>query len=440
MYSSFCVRRLAFNYFLISCTGRSGQVEELGLESEAIGISSDSPAAKKRLIFADNKLHELPAALSHLIQTRKPFSQPLISLLLAEVFKPRFQLDADEDISVYDFMDQRLGREAADYISDPMCRGITAGDCRKISLRSLFPDVYRKSLARGSIVRGMIFEKALPVPDGLNVWAGRLSDRSKKEKWIAWSLREGLQRFPQQLSHKLTDCENVEMLTSKRISKIEFRSKKAEVTLESESGPDTKLDAFDVFSTIPSVSLSASIDPEDTHLKSTLNKITFVDVAVACLQFEGKDALTPDSGFGFLTPSFEKTRVLGVTFDSCSFPQHDAGHDITRVTCMMGGEWFSRLFSEHSDDQMLAEAEDTVRTILGFRSKLMRSSFRVHRNCIPQYYLNHHKVVRELKKALDSRCQNFCLLGSSYEGVSVNDVIFNARKAVHEFARRRLQQ
>lgn len=413
---------------------RCGQIDDLGLESDTIGISASSPAATKRLILVNGDLHELPGSFISSLRRHKPFTRPLIVPLIQEILKPKFNLDPDSDISVHDFVSQRLGHELAEYLSDPMCRGIIAGDCRKISLRSLFPDVYRKSLARGSIVKGMLLEKGAPLPDGLSIEKGQVAKRATSEKWIAWSLREGLQQFPQRLTHRLSECgEDVQLLTSTLISKISFQKKKAIVTIA--DGSDQKLESCDIFSCLPANQLAACLN-HDVHLKTALSKINFVDVAVACLEFEGKDFLRADAGFGFLTPSFEKSSVLGVTFDSCCFPHHDAGQNITRVTCMMGGEWFPHLFPNHTNDQLLEIAEESVRQTLGFKNRLLRSSFRLHRNCIPQYHLNHHKVVNDIRTKLSSQCANFFLLGSSYEGVSVNDVIMNARRAVHEFASR----
>jgi oxygen-dependent protoporphyrinogen oxidase len=410
----------------------------LGLEEDAIGISSSSPAAQKRLILANGILHELPGSFLSIFKRQKLFSKPLVVPLIQELLKPKFKLDPDADISVHEFISQRLGHELAEYLSDPMCRGIIAGDCRKISLRSLFPDVYRKSLARGSIVKGMLLEKASPLPHGLCIEKGQTAKRAAAEKWIGWSLKDGLQQFPQRLTHRLSQChEDVQLLTSTLISKISFAEKKAIVTISDGSASDQKLESCDVFSCLPANQLAACIE-HDVHLKKCLSEINFVDVAVACLEFEGKDSLPANAGFGFLTPSFEKSSVLGVTFDSCCFPHHDAGQNITRVTCMMGGEWFPHLFPNHTDDQLLAIAEEAVRKTLAFKSRLLRSSFRLHRNCIPQYHLNHHKRVEDIRSRVSSQCENFFLLGSSYEGVSVNDVIMNARRAVHEFGNKQL--
>ena len=47
--------------------------------------------------------------------------------------------------------------QLADIAIDSLCRGVFAGDCRALSVRSCFPPLYRAEQARGSIVLGMVF-------------------------------------------------------------------------------------------------------------------------------------------------------------------------------------------------------------------------------------------------------------------------------------------
>ena len=46
--------------------------------------------------------------------------------------------------------------QLADIAIDSLCRGVFAGDCRKLSVRSCLPPLYNAEKARGSIVLGMV--------------------------------------------------------------------------------------------------------------------------------------------------------------------------------------------------------------------------------------------------------------------------------------------
>ena len=395
-------------------------MESLGLSDEVIGIESKSGAARKRLILLKQKLVPLPSSFGDIFRKIDPFSKSMASILLKELLKPKFDLKEDEDISVFDFFSDRLGEEMAHFISDPLCRGITAGDSRKLSMKSLFPDIFHKTQAKGSLVKGMLSNSSNMSRNYRSPLVKKISDN----KWSTWSFKKGLQTLPEKLTDYLKSHDNVELKTTSAIKRISFKKEEATISLTDGS----KVVTDELFSCLPAHLLCSCL--EIPLLKQKLNEIPFVDVAVAVLEFEGRVDL---NAFGFLVPSFEGGPLLGITFDSSCFPQHDAGRDITRVTCMMGGDWFRQLFSAKSDDQILEEAVKSSREILGFKSDPTESTFKIHRKCISQYVLGHSKVVSEIKSLISECGVNVHLLGSSFEGISVNDVILNARKAVSRF-------
>lgn len=133
------------------------------------------------------------------------------------------------------------------------------------------------------------------------------------------------------------------------------------------------------------------------------------------------------NAFGFLVPPSEKRPILGVIFDSCSFPQND----FTVLTVMMGGHWFkSRLGQSPSDESILSTAVDNVRSILKITDKPCNHHVSVLKDCIPQYVVGHHDRVEKIRDYIKKHQLPLFLAGSSYDGVGVNDVIFSAKNAV----------
>ena len=385
-----------------------------------IGINSN--ASKTRFILHKKKLVPLPSSLMDVLQRKEPFTQSLASIMVKEVFKSRFS--HEQDMSVFDFFEHRLGHEVSKFISDPLCRGITAGDARYLSMKSLFPDIYNKTLEKGSLFKGLVFSKKTLPPPEIDIKPSFLAEQAKDNKWTAWSLREGLQSFPDKLTDYLMKNDKVTIMTGSKIKSISFRDKEASIELEGQESPVT---TDNMFSTLPSHSLASCLP---SYLGQDLLRIPFVDVAVAVLEFSGHKDL---NAFGFLVPSFEQSNLLGITFDSCCFPQHDKGKDITRVTCMMGGEWFDQLFGSMNNDKILEEAVKSAKSILGFSKDPVRTTFRVHKKCIPQYKVGHSVILENITDAFKKIPTNIYLLGSSFHGISVNDVIFNSRKAVNDF-------
>ena len=52
-----------------------------------------------------------------------------------------------------------LSWQVAEYLSDPLCRGIYAGDARLLSLKSCFPPIYQYEHQHGSLVKGVMLSR-----------------------------------------------------------------------------------------------------------------------------------------------------------------------------------------------------------------------------------------------------------------------------------------
>lgn len=50
--------------------------------------------------------------------------------------------------------------QIADYVIDPMCRGIFAGSAHSLSMRSAFPVIHQYETSHGSIIRGALLTKS----------------------------------------------------------------------------------------------------------------------------------------------------------------------------------------------------------------------------------------------------------------------------------------
>ncbi|KAG7273954.1 hypothetical protein CRUP_021238, partial [Coryphaenoides rupestris] len=108
--------------------------------------------------------------------------------------------------------------------------------------------------------------------------------------------------------------------------------------------------------------------------------------------------------------------------------------DISTVTVavMMGGAWFQEVFGspdDVSEEHLLAVATQAVRGHLGVTAAPSWSKVALQKNCIPQYYLGHWKRVESMRRYIAEKNLPLSLAGSSYDGVSVNDVIYSGRRA-----------
>lgn len=61
----------------------------------------------------------------------------------------------DGDESIASFMGRRFGREAVEYLADPLLAGIHGGDAGKLSMQALFPRLLDMERRHGSVIRGL---------------------------------------------------------------------------------------------------------------------------------------------------------------------------------------------------------------------------------------------------------------------------------------------
>src|SRR5262245_2147088 len=88
----------------------------------------------------------------------------------AELFVPPKKGDDDESIG--DFMRRRFGREATEYLAEPLLAGIHAGDVDKLSLPALFPRFVEAERKHGSLLRAFRTQNVNAAPRTPNVSEG----------------------------------------------------------------------------------------------------------------------------------------------------------------------------------------------------------------------------------------------------------------------------
>lgn len=295
--------------------------------------------------------------------------------------------------------------------------GIYAGDVAKLSIRSTFKSLWDMEQAHGSIFGGMIKSPKVPPYQSDNPEAQIFIDATTKES--VYSFKNGMQTLTDALLKTIVE----RGVTVYPESCISLNFKVDEVTVGRENGETISVDH--VISTIPAPNLAALLDQSMVPLKDELDSITSVDVGMVNLVYKGDHSQLPVEGFGFLVPKTEKLKILGVVFDSCAFPQEEKA---TVLTVMMGGHAFEQQFGKPevvTDSELLETALSNVDKILGIpATDLVDSVVSIHKQCIPQYSVGHSDRMLRIDALRDQRLS---LTGASYNGVSVNDCIYNSK-------------
>ncbi|XP_041844113.1 protoporphyrinogen oxidase isoform X1 [Melanotaenia boesemani] len=397
-------------------------VDDLGLGAEILPVSYSHVASKNRFLYVKGKLHRMPSGISGLLRTVPPFSRPLLFSIATEILVKKGKSD---DESIHSFVSRRLGKELADIAVDSLCRGVFAGDCRELSVRSCFPQLYNAEQWRGSLTLGMLLGSG-PTPV---VSPGPLAQRAMKESWAQWSLRRGVESLPESISEYLQQSRKAELHRDAAVKQINPSAAGWAVHLE-----DGVISADHIISALPAKALSRILPSSCQPLIQQLQDVSAVTVAVVNLEYEG--SVLPVTGFGHLVPSSEDKGLLGVVYDSVPFPQHNrANGPTTRLTVMMGGAWFQEVFGPVESvtaESLLMRATEAVCSHLGVSAAPSWSRVTLHKDCIPQYQQGHHRRVESMRSFIQDNHLSLSLTGSSFDGVSVNDVIFSGRTAVDQ--------
>lgn len=353
-------------------------IEELGLQKAL--IHAQPTAAKQRYLFTGGTLQSIPKGLFGLCTSS--LMRPLLLPLIKEWRVPK----AAADESIHAFISRRLGNYAADYLFDPLTRGIYAGDSQQLSMQACFPKLFGWEQRQGSLTAGLLREPApLSLPATPFVYAAQRKG--------LFTLIGGMEQLVNALKEQLS----VDFYPNSTLNFSDFSS-------------------FDhVYLTVPAQAASELLSnaPEVAVL---LKSIDFATVSVISMGYR-RECLK-QIGFGHLVPSCEGGKVMGMVWDSAVFPEHNRGKSQTRLTVMMSGA--------------VKEAETLARAAVKEHLKIEAEpdfvSVHVAHQAIPQYRVGHVERVAALTQKLSKSYPMITLLGSSFYSVSVNDCIAHSKQ------------
>lgn len=370
-------------------------IQSLDLQQEVITASDDS---RYRFVYLGGKLRQLPQTPLQIFQ--QPWLWPAIPGLVKDLFAKRQRNEESMD----QFAKRHFNPFVAAHLIDPMISGIYAGDPKKISVNAAFPSLLALEKGYGSLLLGMI----------LNSSKKKQTDPfiTRLQKSGLFSFKHGMETLVHALHHKLEKY----LHFNKTIQSIEPTPKGVKISTRSQT-----FEYDHLYSTISMHQLS-KIDGPLHQLNSEFKGIQYASVAV--VNFGYKQAF-PLKGFGYLVPSKENEKILGVTWDSSAFPQQNRNPQETRITVMIGGIRFKN-FENLTENQTLHIAKEAVFRQMQIKKEPDALHILHAHQAIPQYDLGHLDKIREIRQKASAVLPHVTLIGNSFDGVSVNDCIYNS--------------
>lgn len=366
-------------------------VEELGLSGELISANAH---AKKRFVLVNDALHPFPTDPLALFQF-KPFSFFDKLRIFAEPFIPKGK---DPQESIHQFVRRRFGSACAKYFADPMVSGIYGGHSEHLNVKAAFPKVYEFEQNSGSVIRGMMANKSggklkaglKSFKNGMGVLMTSLSDACKDSIHLGETVRDVIAADPYYLV--VTDQE--------------------------------KYPADALYICTPAFAAGSLLEKFNTDLSRALMSIEYAPVAVIGLLFKRTALNRIPEGFGYLIPSSENKKVLGVLVESNNFENRSSPeHILFRV--MIGGVRNPDI-TAMSAEALTSMAADEIAKRYGVNEPPENQFMVVYPKAIPQYETQYPLLKNRIVSSLTS-LKGLFLLSNYLDGVSANDCVKNAQ-------------
>ncbi|HKW97559.1 MAG TPA: protoporphyrinogen oxidase [Bryobacteraceae bacterium] len=385
-------------------------IRELAMESEVIG-SND--AQRKTFIWKKGRLMELPDGVQLMVPTKiwPMAATPLVSWATKarmgmEWFRKPQRVERDR--SVAEFVEDHYGREAVDYLAEPLLSGIYGGDPAVLSIRSVLPRFVELESKYGSLTRGVL--------------AGR-GAASGSSAPLFRTLRGGLGKL-------------VCAVESAIAGKAAVRQGRVDVIEREGAGfrlrmPGGWLVTDSVVLACEAHQASRLTAALDGRISELLGSIGYSSSMTVALGFDRSAVARQMRGFGFLAPKREGRRLRAGTWTGNKFP-YRVPESLAVLRCFLGGVGGEAVLAE-SDDAVLRSVREDLRAILGLEEEpRFTKIFRWPRS-MAQYTVGHEERIAELEKRL-SGIAGLHVAGNAYHGIGVPDCIRMGKQAAERIA------
>ncbi len=408
-----CVLEGGPDSFLSAKPAGEELARELGLGGDLISSLDEQ---RVTWVVRGGRLMPLPDGLMMMVPTKV---LPLaMSPLLGWGTKIRMGLEilrrpggSTGDRSVAEFIEDHYGREAVDYLAEPLLAGVYGGSANRLSVESVLARFVELERRYGSLTRGVL--------------AARRAARSREAAAapLFRTLRNGLAQLTGELEKRVRPhCRVVQA----RAGRVWREGGRYRIHL----GADL-LEAGQVILACPAWQAGALLREMDPRLAERLEGIAYTSSITLALGYRREDCGPIPQGFGFLVPSRERGMLVACTFVGAKFPYRvPETHVVLR--CFLGGAGGETVL-EQSDEDLIRGVRAELKKLLGWDAEPRFARLRRWRRAMAQYEVGHAARVAEIR-ALAAHHPGLHIAGNAYEGIGVPDCIRTGRAAGHAAA------
>jgi oxygen-dependent protoporphyrinogen oxidase len=369
-------------------------VRELGMGNELTG-SND--ARRRTYVLRDGRFVTLPEGLQLVVPTR------LIPLLKTELFtwSTKFRMGTEvfrnpralPDRSVSEFVADHFGREAVDYLAEPLLAGVYGGSPDYLSAVSVLPKFVEHEQRFGSVVVGALREKKKssgdPVFKSLRNGMGSLIDTLREKAAVILAPVESIQpTHPWSLfaAGEWHDFDQIVLCCG-----------------ANRAAP-----------------LISAVDGRAGEL---LASIPHSGSAIWTFGYRTGDVPRALDAFGFLVPKRERNTIMACTWVATKWQGR-----------VPDGKAVLRCFSTDPDVSEEALRAD-LRRLMGISAEPLFAFSNRWPESMPQYTVGHAPRIAEMETRV-AAIPGLHLAGNAYHGVGIPDCVRSAKQAAEKIKKR----
>ena len=329
--------------------------------------------------------------------------------MAAEALLPR--RGASDDESIASFIGRRFGREAVDYLAEPLLAGIHGGDPERLSMRAAFPRFLELEDKYGSVIAGL---RTLRVPT---------SPHGAASPFVA--LPGGMSELTGALLKAIAPASIRAGVGVDAITALPGQGRR--LTLDDGS----QLMAPVLLLATPPAVTATLVKTADAELASLCARIRSASVVTIALGYPRWAIPHPLNGAGVVVPRREGMSLRALSWVSSKWDgRAPAGYVLLRA--YLGGMAEPSAI-DRTDEELMGAARRDVVSLLGATGQPTLVRIYRWRNATPQLEVGHGALMEQIERRLADR-PGLLVTAAGFRGTGIADCVTDARRQAARIA------